>query len=140
MTDADKAQFAEAFTRLAIALREQHPDARAVRVYFDALQGIEIEFVVEAATRLTRGEFFPKTGEWLREAQAVERERVEAQRALLRRLSTPLCEACDDTGWAHSGNGVTRCRCAAQRRLEVLGRRAWPALPAPADRVEERCR
>jgi hypothetical protein len=100
MTDADKPAFLQALARLAIAHREKEPDVVQMRVYFDALKHCAIEFVVEAANRLMAAEFFPRAGAWLREAQAVERERGEAQRALLRKLPTPLCSACADTGWA----------------------------------------
>ena len=79
---------------------------------------------------------------------------------LQRRLPEPLCQACGDSGWAedtsaakqltwlrrnaHSGKReevaapqrsigpMHRCACQRLRRLELLGRRPWPALPAAA--------
>lgn len=126
MTDADKTRFAQAFARLAIALREKDPDAIVLRVYFDGLRDLEIEFVVAAADRMMQTAWFPKVSDWRQEAQRVERERAEEQRAHLRRLPQPLCEACGDTGWAMTATGVTRCPCAAQRRLELLGRAPTP--------------
>lgn len=130
MTDQDKPAFAQAINRLAMATRELSPDTAKIRVYFDALKGIEIEFVVEAALQLQTADWFPKVGEWKDAAVKVERERTEQQRAVLRKLKTPLCRACDDTGWADTGdNRVKRCDCLRLRRLEVLGRRPMPELP-----------
>lgn len=132
MTAADKPAFAKAFARLNVAFREKQTDAATMFVYFDGLDDREIEFVVAAAERLVRSPWFPKVSEWHAEACKVEAERVEAQRALLRKLPTPLCAACSDTGWAinDADHRAVRCGCSAQRRLEVLGRQPWPALPA----------
>jgi hypothetical protein len=104
-----------------------------LRVFFEALQDLEIEFVVSAAERLVRGTWFPKVGEWRNAAITVADERRQAQRAFLRKLPAPLCDACADTGWVRDArNCVSRCVCSEQRRLEILGRRPWPALPMEA--------
>ena len=130
MTDADKRQFAEAYQRLAIAHREKDTDVISLAVYFDALRTLEIEFIEAAAERLITAQRFPKPGEWKRMAIAVEHEQREAQRAFLRRLPSPLCTECSDTGFRPcADNRVERCPCQAVRRQELLGRRAWPALP-----------
>lgn len=130
MTDHDKPAFAQAINRLAIATRELSPDTAKIRVYFDALKALEIEFVVAAAAALEDGQWFPKVGEWKEAAAKVERTRVDEQRAVMRKLKTPLCLACNDTGWEDKGdNRVGKCDCAKQRRLEVLGRRPMPELP-----------
>jgi hypothetical protein len=131
VTDEDKPAFAAAMTRLAVALREKESDVVMMRVYFDALRDLEIEFVVLAAERfVTNGQWFPKVREWRAMAGRVETERRQAHRALLSKWPTPLCDACADTGWIRNDeNRVSRCGCHEMRRLEVLGRRAWPALP-----------
>jgi hypothetical protein len=133
MSETDKPAFAQAMARLAIALREKDPDVVTLRVYFDALRDLEIEFVVLAADRFVTGaQWFPKVTEWRAMAGRIEIERRHAQRALLSKLPTPLCEVCGDTGWVRNeddDNRVSRCACHELRRLEVLGRRAWPALP-----------
>lgn len=136
MTDQDKPAFAQAMNRLCIATRESEPDAIKMRVYYEALKALEIEFVVAAASALETGaEWFPKAKEWRDVAIKVERERTEDQRAFLRKLPSPLCLACNDTGWANRGAGVVKCDCARQRRLELLGRRPMPALPAASEAV-----
>src|SRR5262245_19729272 len=124
MTESDKPAFVRAMGRLAVALREKKPDPIVLRVYFDGLKDLEVEFVVAAVERLMLAAWFPKVSDWRAEAQRVERERREEQVARLRRLPQPLCEACSDTGWAMTENGATRCDCATQRRLELLGRAA----------------
>jgi tRNA(Ile2) C34 agmatinyltransferase TiaS len=135
VTDVDKPAFLQAFTRLAVALREKDPDVLMMRVYFDALQDIEIELLLLAAERLmTTAEWFPKVSEWRAAARQGEAERVELQRILLRKRAAPLCPTCGDTGWADGAEGRVRpCPCRDERRLEVLGRRPWPALPPPTD-------
>jgi hypothetical protein len=131
MTDADKPRFMQAMIALAVAFREKPPDVVAVRVYFAALKDLEIEFVTAAAEQLIAvAQFFPKTTEWRGVAKKVEAERVEAQRAHLRKFAEPVCATCADTGWApDADNRVRPCVCRQQRRLEVLGRRPHPALP-----------
>lgn len=129
MTDSDKPVFLQAFNRLAIALREKEPDTTTLRVYFDSLRDLEIEFIVAAMATLTTREWFPKVSDWRAEAKKVERDRMDAQRRLLRTLPQPLCLACDDTGWERVDNGVKPCACQLLRRLEVLGRAPWPVLP-----------
>lgn len=130
MTDHDKPVFAQTISRLAIATRELSPDTAKIRIYFEALKALEIEFVVAAAAVLQDGQWFPKVGEWKDAAAKVERDRLEEQRSVIRKLKTPLCFDCNDTGWADKGdNRVGKCDCARLRRLEVLGRRPMPELP-----------
>src|SRR3954463_14511287 len=123
--------FAQAFNRLVTATREKDIDAVTLRVYFAGLTPHEIEFVVGAADRLmVDSQWFPKVSEWRAIAAKIEAERIDAPRALLRKPPSPLCRACDDTGWARdAADRVSRCDCQKLRRLEVLGRRPWPALP-----------
>lgn len=135
MTDADRPAFLQCVARLAVASREPEPDVVQLRVYFAALQDLEIELVTAAADRwMTSSPWFPKVSEWRGLARQIERERVEAQRARLRKL--PVCPACNNTGWVshpqnHLQDRATRCPCVEQRRLEVLGRTPSHAeLPA----------
>lgn len=132
MTDADKPAFLQALGRLAVGLREKEPDVVQMRVYFDALRVYEIELVSAAAARLMTGTWFPKAPEWLAMTAKIEAERLDEQRAVLRNLREPLCLACGDTGFARdeATNRVSRCACRELRRLEILGRRPMPALPA----------
>lgn len=133
MTDQDKPLFLQAFNCLVVALRDKEPDTVTLRVYFEALKDLEIEFVVAAAERLAKPRsdaWFPKAPEWGAMAQRIEHERLDQQRAILRKLPSPLCRACADTGWASDDQQrVKRCECQTMRRLEVLGRRPMPALP-----------
>jgi hypothetical protein len=159
MTTVDKPAFAQAFSRLCVAHREKETDALTMRVYFEGLQDREIEFVVAAAERLLRASWFPKLGDWCQAAVTIEAERIAEQRALLRKLPTPLCPACGDSGWVEDANtppprrkkllrpnpkdrttpefvgapsnnaSMVRCDCQRLRRLEVLGRQPWPTLP-----------
>lgn len=131
MTLQDKPPFLQAMNRLAVALREKDVDTAALQVYFQALQDLEIEFLVAAADRLAKtATWFPKVPEWRDLAVTIERERIDAQRAVLRKLPTPLCLACGDTGWDRTDDDrVHRCSCVALRRLEILGRRPMPELP-----------
>ena len=125
-------QFAPIFASLAIQLRQTDADEATIRVYFEALKDQQYEFVAMAAERLAKkSAWFPKTSEWRATIVTIEAERREAQRALLRKLPMPLCVTCADTGWARDADDRVRlCDCAEQRRLEVLGKRPWPALPA----------
>jgi hypothetical protein len=142
MTDADRKAFFAAYGRLATALRDKDPDPIAIRTYFDGLRDLEIEFVTAAAESLARrAEYgFPKVPDWRREAQRIHVERAAAQRAFLRRLPRPLCSACSDTGWREippandppAPRIAAPCPCREQRRLELLGRVASPALPVNA--------
>src|SRR4051812_12134402 len=50
MTDTDKSVFAGLFSSLAVAHRSPDPDVVQMKVYFEALRDLEIEFVLEAAT------------------------------------------------------------------------------------------
>lgn len=129
-------EFSPMFALLAMQLRASDVDEATIRAYFTVLKDFEPEWVAEAAKRLARkvnadGEaWFPKVAEWRQMAMTVELERQEQQRAFLRKLPQPLCLACGDTGWDHSDDDrVHRCACLALRRLELLGRRPWPALP-----------
>lgn len=136
MTDADKPVFAASMARLCLALREKDPDAAQMRVYFEGMRELEIEFVTAAAEQIASyAEWFPKASEWREAAVKLEHTRVEAQRAMLRKLHVPLCAACSDTGWDRPDDDrVTPCDCRKLRRLELLGRRPMPALP-PAPSV-----
>jgi hypothetical protein len=124
------AEFAEVFAVLAMQLRQTDADEATIRAYYAALKDVEPDFLRMAALRLaTDAAWFPKTSEWRALAATIERERVEAQRALLRDLPVALCAACDDTGWTRDAdNRVSRCGCQQVRRLEVRGRRPWPAV------------
>jgi hypothetical protein len=128
--------FANIFAALAVQLRQTDADEATIRVYFEALKDLEVEFLAMAATRLAReSDWFPKTSEWRAMAAKVEAERVEVQRADLRKRRAPLCVACSDTGWMPDLHGrVRKCECRKLRRLELLGRRPWPTPeigPAP---------
>jgi hypothetical protein len=124
-------EFAHVFAPLAIQLRQTDADEATIRFYFEAVKDLEIEFVVMAAARLAKeSDWFPKTSEWRTMTATIERERADAQRALLRTLPSPLCAACDDTGWSRdAADRVSRCDCQQLRRLELLGRRPWPSVP-----------
>jgi hypothetical protein len=143
MTDSDKPAFARAITHLALALREPAPDAAQLRLYFGGLQSFEVEYVIWAAERLmTTASWFPKLAEWRAACAQIQRERLDEQRDLLRRLPTPLCAVCGDTSWRQDGNGRVRpCECREARRQELLRRAPWPALPegarAPGDRAAD---
>lgn len=153
MTDADRRAFFAAYGRLATALRDKDPDPIAIRVFFDCLRDLEIEFVTAAADSLARrAEYgFPKLPDWIREANRIRAERVAAQRAFLRRLPAPLCAECSDTGvrqidagptvgGRHASSLAAPCPCQQQRRLELLGRvePPTPALPPQAPTVDDR--
>jgi hypothetical protein len=131
-------QFAPVFATLAIQLRAQDADEGTARGYYAAMKDIEPEFVAMAANRFAKGgslnadgqAWFPKVPEWLAMAAKIAAERRDAQRALLRKLPSPLCDACSDTAWMNDvGGGARPCPCRQQRYLELLGRRPWPALP-----------
>lgn len=131
-------EFSQIFAPLALQLQATHADEAMIRAYYMALKDVPAEFLAMAAQRMAkRGgavegdnrHWFPKTSEWLDCAAKIEAERIEKQRELLRKLPRPLCRSCDDTGWEPCGDGVRPCACRTVRRLEVLGRRPWPALP-----------
>lgn len=129
-------QFAEIYGVLAFQLREQ-TDAAAIRAYHKVLERFDFEIIKMAADQLAvSAEFFPKTSEWVQMVERVERDRNELLRERLRQLHKAgkvACVACDDTGWrphdVHPERYV-RCECVNMRRLEVLGRRPLPGLPA----------
>jgi hypothetical protein len=87
----------------------------------------------------TTAEWFPKTSEWKHLARKIEHDRIAELQARLRKLPSPLCLACDDTGWCPSpqSDRFTACDCREIRRLEVLGRRPMPALPPGPDEPDE---
>lgn len=131
-------EFTDVFAPLAIQLRATDADEATIRVYFNALKDLELEFIQMAATQLSvKAEWFPKTSEWRAAAKEQEIKRLAEHKArLVARQKAglpPLCAACDDTGWRPSTteplNAVVRCDCRRLRRLEVLGRRPLPALP-----------
>jgi hypothetical protein len=134
-------QFSEIFALLAVQLRFTDADEATIRGYFRALSDVEPELVAMAAQRFALGAtivdgvvWFPKAPEWRAMARKVEQDRREELDVILRRrrfAGEELCRACDDTGWAKNADGrVTPCTCREARRLEVLGRRPMPALPA----------
>jgi len=131
------ADFSQIFAVLAVQMRFTDADEVTIRAYFDVLKDIEPEFVQWAAESMARRggsegdqpHWFPKSSEWRAAARRIEADRSRELRARLRQLPEPACRACEDTGWAPCGQGVRRCSCDAIRRLEVLGRRPFPALP-----------
>lgn len=133
------AQFAEIFSLLAVQLRQIDADEATIRAYFDALKDIEPEFLAMAAKDLARSaEWFPKTSEWRTRACKIAQDRRDEQAALLRRLASPLCLACRDSGWAlDAEHRAYRCECQKLRHLEVLGRRPWPTLIAAQAQPEQ---
>jgi hypothetical protein len=131
-------EFANIFALLAVQLRQTDSDEAVIRGYYEGLQDLEPELLKAAAARLSRtAEWFPKTSEWRAAAEAIRRERLEAQRELLRKAPRPLCSVCDDTSWesvdvVEKGRPlrcVRPCTCRAQRRQELLGHVPLPALP-----------
>lgn len=134
-------EFGDVFAILAVQLNKTDVDAVKIRAYFEAMKDLEIEFVQMAAQRMARSggsddaenrHWFPKTSEWRAMAAKIEVERADELRARLRKLPTPLCLDCADTGMRAMRSEPTRygrCECQAIRRLEILGRRPMPALP-----------
>jgi hypothetical protein len=100
----DRQRFTQCFNRLAVALRlpAEEGDAAMKQVYWDALAGLPIEAIEDAARKFTASaEWFPKTSEWLSVG-----EQARSTRALTALLPEPRedawrdeCEACGDTGW-----------------------------------------
>jgi hypothetical protein len=145
MTIHDKPRFLAATNRLAVALREKELDLVQMQIYFEALSDLDVELVIAASRTLEqRATWFPKTSEWRDAVEGIRRERIQAQRDWLRKAPRPLCPTCDDTSWevltlVEKGVPVRRvrpCACREQRRQELLGNIAVPALPAataPAD-------
>lgn len=134
------ADFSNVFCQLAIQLQFREADEATIRSYYTALKGLDLELIAMAADHYARrhvndkGEaWFPRSAEWADTAHRIERQRWAALRDRLRRLPRPACLACDDTGMRPVHDGVPRfvrsCECRVLRRLEVLGRRPWPALP-----------
>jgi hypothetical protein len=126
--------FTPVFVALAVQLRQTDADELAIRAYYDALKDLEFEFVAMAAKSLAASaEWFPRTSQWRAAAARVERERVAEQRAYMKKLRSPLCAVCSDTGWApDEDDRVHPCNCRSERRLELLGQRPWPRLESGA--------
>lgn len=134
--------FAAVFSVLAVQLRFTDADEAVIRAYYEALKDLEPEFVALAAQRLGKGSsvnergeaWFPKAPEWRQLAGKIEGERWAALQAVIRKLSTPLCLTCEDTGWEmitdRQSTRWRHCSCRSLRRLEVLGRRPMPQLQA----------
>jgi hypothetical protein len=122
--------FARVFGPLAIQLRAGDVDEVTIRVYYDTLKDLPLEFLAMAAEEMGRSaEWFPKTSEWRAAARKVETERRRHQKVLLSSLAEPLCRACDDTGWAlDATRRAYQCDCRTLRRLELLGVRPWPRM------------
>lgn len=141
-----KPEFSMIFAVLAVQLRQTDADEVTIRSYFKALQDLDVELVEMAAQRMGHQggsddadsrHWFPKTSEWRALVLKIDRERTDDLRALLKKLPAPLCLSCDDTGWARDDRDrVSRCGCASVRRMEVLGRRPMPALPAHEPEAE----
>jgi hypothetical protein len=130
-------EFADIFALLAVQLRQTDADEAVIRGYYAGLRDLEPELLKAAAERLARqAEWFPKTSQWRAAAEAIRRERLDVQRAHLRKAPRPLCRVCDDTGWesvdlvekGQSVRRVTPCACREQRRREILGHVPLPAL------------
>jgi hypothetical protein len=124
--------FAPMFVELATQLRATDADELAIRTYFNALHDVEAEFLQMAAEHLARtAQWFPKTSEWRTAALTIAYQRQQHLRDILRRLPQPLCQWCEDTGWAPvpDTNRVMKCDCTTLRWQEILGRRPWPQLP-----------
>lgn len=135
--------FANVFAVLAVQLRATDADEITIKSYYEPLKDLELEFVQMAAAEMAKAggshgdnpHWFPKSSEWRALAWKIERDRIQQQREVLRKLPAPLCLVCDDTGWDRTDDDrVHHCACRSMRRLEVLGRRPMPELP-PA--VEE---
>jgi hypothetical protein len=126
------AEFAPVFATLAFQLRATDADEAIGRSYFKVLGDLDLELVVMAADEFAAtSEWFPKTGEWRTRVKVIEARRQDDLRARLKKLPTPLCVECRDTGWAPIGDRVRPCECRKLRRLEVLGVRPMPLLPEP---------
>lgn len=132
-------EFANIFGVLALQLRCSDADEAMIRAYYAVLNDLDQELVQMAATRFASqpGEnaaWFPKTAEWKAAAGKIEIERTAELQQRLRQLPGRLCTACDDTGWERdeATNRVSKCACRKLRRMEVLGRKPWPRLPAEA--------
>ena len=146
-------EFASMFGVLALQLQKSDADEAIGRAYFLALRGLEPELVAMAAQRMgqqgggshrANPHWFPKASEWKALALKIEGERAEAVAKRVReyhRLANgPLCLDCDDSGWIQArkfrdGPSSTQlrwkhCGCRSLRRLEMLGRRPMPLLPA----------
>lgn len=138
------AEFSEIFATLALQLRATDADEAMARSYFKLLDKHDVELVALAAQRFAeRGgpdgsAWFPRTPEWIDAINGIALERRHHLERVIytRRMLNlpPLCAECDDTGFASTGdNAVRKCGCQDMRRLEQIGRRPLPLLPAKAD-------
>ena len=114
MTDGDRFQFAQSFTRLAVALRlpaTKAPDAlkTQMRVYFEALRDLPFPAIEESVTVLQRqgSGFFPSTQEWYRVADDLAYARLLDADARRPALPAP----------ARSDDAFTRAKAARQTFL-----------------------
>ena len=164
MTPQDSEAFNHAFNRLAVALREPTSDAVTKRVYFDALAGLSLDAVQQAARQMEQTlvsedgskSFFPTTAQWHKAA-------TEAQQAIVRQAIQPRrdepwhfeCGDCEDTGWVpricrpgarcgcllyqghqtYEHSYTARCPCQATNHT-YRRRRNLPDLPVSADEAE----
>jgi len=135
------AQFTEIFVLLAVQLRFTDADEATIRGYFKALSDVEPELIAMAAQRFAHGAsinadgqaWFPKAPEWRAMTVKVEKDRGDELAGIIRKrhlVNEVLCRACEDTGWALAGDRYRPCMCRDVRKLEILGRRPMPALPA----------
>ena len=144
--------FASIFAVLALQLQKSDADEAMARAYFLALKGLELELVAMAAQRMGQQggasgrspHWFPKSSEWKALALKIEEERGAAVSQRIRDYHqlahAPLCLDCEDTGWiVNESQGASarwrHCHCRQLRRLEVLGRRPMPSLPAAKETV-----
>lgn len=133
-------QFADVFGVLAVQKRERGADEITIRAYYDALEDLPFPLVAAAARRLSRTNgFFPRTDEWRDAAVAIAKEREESQRAVLRKLATPLCTLCGDTGFVRdeTADRVTPCACRTVRERQIAGAQELPALPPGRSIVDD---
>lgn len=105
-TETADAEFARAFNRLAVALREPSDDSGVtVGIYFDALKDLPVTALEAGALTLMREpgrRFFPTTAEWRTAAQAALDQQLRA--AVTPARAAPWqdeCETCSDTGWKY---------------------------------------
>jgi hypothetical protein len=105
VTDQDKPAFAQAFNRMAVALRlpAAEVDPAMQQIYFDALKDLPVAAVVGAVGGLTQsaGYGFPRTSEW---HSVAERCRIEQTLKALPSSGREEpwhheCPHCEDTGW-----------------------------------------
>lgn len=81
-------------------MRVKDADAIEIGVYFDALSGLPIERIRQAADQWTQsgGAFFPTTAQWATLAREM---RDAVPREVWAPSVTLQCETCSDTGFAY---------------------------------------